>query len=246
MLSTDPCTLSPLSTPGYLSRTDSGPEAGKKKDTNYGIIASLRVKASWDGGDGTVLFLWSVTLTGLLPDALVCTGMCVNRISQVLGHNDHLYLKLPKGIRNWQSFLALFMASQAIFILIFPNTAFDLGLTGVSNVSNPVASQYYAGTMLALAFLLWKFVSMNDKAVSRAVQTAALIHFTLLFLVDILYALRNDGLSILFDTLTLTICAIRLAVVLLCMFYLGRLGAATSGLRKSPSYKDLIENSRKD
>jgi len=68
----------------------------------------------------------------------------------VLGHNEHLYLKLPRGYWNWQAFLAAILAFQAVFILIFPQSASQIGLVGVAEVTNPVPSQYYAATMLGM------------------------------------------------------------------------------------------------
>lgn len=70
------------------------------------------------------------------------------QISQVLGHNEHLYVKFPKGIWNWQAFLSAMLFVQAVLILFFPRQACQLKLLGIQQPHEKdglmMASKYYA------------------------------------------------------------------------------------------------------
>ncbi|OXA38103.1 hypothetical protein Fcan01_27143 [Folsomia candida] len=162
-----------------------------------------------------------------------------SKISQVLGHNEHLYLKLPKGYWNWQGFLASLLAFQAGFIILLPESSAQLGLIGVQTPTHYVPSQYYAVTMLALSYLIWKFLNIKDKMVTRATLVAILLHFSSLCAVDLLHAIRSGQWSTLVDVKGLTMMGLRGLTLIVSFTYLYRMGTATSGLRKSPSYKDV-------
>ncbi|CAL8081450.1 unnamed protein product [Orchesella dallaii] len=172
-----------------------------------------------------------------------------SKISQVLGHNEHLYVKFPRGVWNWQAFLSALLLVQALLILFFPRQACQLKLLGIQQQEEKeglmMASKYYAVSLLALSFILWRFMFIRDKGVARTVQLAALIHFSSLCAIDLVSAASTE-ISHLFDTTLLTVIGVRLGTVLICSIYLSRIGTATSGLRKSPSHKDLGECMRKD
>lgn len=74
------------------------------------------------------------------------------QISQVLGHNEHLYVKFPKGVWNWQAFLSAILFVQAVLILFFPRQASQLKLLGIQHQQDKeglmMASKYYAVSLL--------------------------------------------------------------------------------------------------
>lgn len=80
------------------------------------------------------------------------------QISQVLGHNEHLYVKFPKGVWNWQAFLSAMLFVQALLILFFPRQASQLKLLGIQRQQTQqqdneeeswmTASKYYAVALL--------------------------------------------------------------------------------------------------
>ena len=38
------------------------------------------------------------------------------QLSQILGHSEQLFVKLPKGLRSWQLFLAIFHTFSALWV----------------------------------------------------------------------------------------------------------------------------------
>lgn len=67
-------------------------------------------------------------------------------------------------------------------------------------ISTTAGGQYYGAALLALAFLSWKFLHVNDKMIIRATQFATLVHFTMICCVDVL-SILHYGLSAIFETL---------------------------------------------
>lgn len=96
------------------------------------------------------------------------------QISQVLGHNEHLYVKFPKGVWNWQAFLSAMLFVQALLILFFPRQASQLKLLGIQRQQTQqqdneeeswmTASKYYAVALLGtLHFTLLTIKLLSSK-----------------------------------------------------------------------------------
>ncbi|CAG2195775.1 unnamed protein product [Mytilus edulis] len=85
-----------------------------------------------------------------------------SKLSQILGHSDQLYVRLPPGLKIWQLVLALIFTVIALWAFIFPSHLYETT---------------FGDTSLSLVF--WFMVKAVDKELIRLLLLCSIIYFTL-------------------------------------------------------------------
>ncbi|CAH1785480.1 unnamed protein product, partial [Owenia fusiformis] len=118
-----------------------------------------------------------------------------SKLSQILGHSEQLYVKLPKGLRIWQLVTGLMFAFVALWALIFPCSLFDLSLeSATTGITLPI--RLYGATLLSLSVIFWSTLHSNDKDVIRWSLLASAIYFTVQTLVCPFYSGLFNGTAL--------------------------------------------------
>ncbi|KAH9499977.1 hypothetical protein Btru_076087, partial [Bulinus truncatus] len=71
-----------------------------------------------------------------------------SKLSQILGHSDQLYIRLPYGLRLWQLLIAVMFTFYGLWSLILPSHILQttLGASGSDDVVLPV--RLYGGALI--------------------------------------------------------------------------------------------------
>ncbi|XP_076313242.1 tumor protein p53-inducible protein 11-like isoform X6 [Tachypleus tridentatus] len=160
-----------------------------------------------------------------------------SKISQVLGHNEHLFVKFPRGFQVWHLSVAIIFTLCGLMNLFLPDQWYDITLKHqvIGDLNANLATRFYGITLLALAFVLWSFWGTYDKNIARVLLSAvALCHF--LQLIAMILHTWNEGELRLRRLLALVV---RLILVSLNGYFYWALGRNPMGIRKSASFKDL-------
>ncbi|GAB6025659.1 hypothetical protein CHUAL_011650 [Chamberlinius hualienensis] len=165
-----------------------------------------------------------------------------SKISQLLGHNEHLYVKFPRGFWIWHLILASLLTIQGFLAVILPRHFHFLVTEEESDETTLgpdaiFATRLNGATLLGMAVFVWSSQGTTEKAQAR-VSLAAITTYTLLQLfVNAAWLLHYQS-SLSASTIGFLIT--RAFVVLVSIGYYHCIGRSTAGLRKSASYKDLV------
>ncbi|XP_076369955.1 tumor protein p53-inducible protein 11-like isoform X2 [Tachypleus tridentatus] len=161
-----------------------------------------------------------------------------SKISQVLGYNEHLFVKFPKGYTVWYFSMAIFFTVSGV-INYLPSSNFcqgsskstmDQDLTALSN-------RFYGASQLAFATIFWCFWNTTDKTVVRRLIAAVqLAHFLQLTAV-ILYSWNEEWKG----GRRLGNLVVRLFAACLNGYFYRAVGSSNAGIRKSFSLRDLSD-----
>ncbi|GIX77090.1 tumor protein p53-inducible protein 11 [Caerostris darwini] len=84
-----------------------------------------------------------------------------SKISQLLGHNEHLYVKFPRGYWMWHLSVALIFTLLGLNNLFFPENSYDLPRRNETSHQDDLACRFYGCTSLVNG-LLWTYCHQNS------------------------------------------------------------------------------------
>ncbi|XP_062568221.1 tumor protein p53-inducible protein 11-like isoform X5 [Saccostrea cucullata] len=100
-----------------------------------------------------------------------------SKLSQILGHSDQLYIRLPPGLRIWQIAMAIIMTVMASWAFIFPRHLFTTMYDG--EYENTLPIRLYGVALLCLSLLYWYTVNTVDKDMIRLLLLCSILFFSL-------------------------------------------------------------------
>lgn len=140
-----------------------------------------------------------------------------SKLSQILGHSDQLYVRLPNGLRVWQFMLALLFTVIAAWALIFPQNLYETTIHAVEHQCVTLPVRFYGAALLSLAWVFWSTLHAIDRDVIKTSLLTSIIYFTAHVLVTSVFMM----LSTLTDTtspIMLLVCAV-IIISPSCYFY---------------------------
>ncbi|KAL8592109.1 hypothetical protein ACOMHN_032579 [Nucella lapillus] len=111
-----------------------------------------------------------------------------SKLSQILGHSDQLYVKLPWGLRVWQLVLAVSFTVTSLWALVFPSHLLDVTLAANEVEHVTVSVRLYGTALLALALFHWNTFHSIDRDAIRVALLSSLLFFSLQTVVSTLSA----------------------------------------------------------
>ncbi|KAK7099241.1 hypothetical protein V1264_003417 [Littorina saxatilis] len=102
-----------------------------------------------------------------------------SKLSQILGHSDQLYVKLPWGLRAWQFVLALSFTIVSLWALILPSHIFDVTFEADEGKYVALPVRFYGIALLALSLFHWNALGCGDRDVIRISLLSSVIYFSL-------------------------------------------------------------------
>ncbi|KAK3598760.1 hypothetical protein CHS0354_015556 [Potamilus streckersoni] len=102
-----------------------------------------------------------------------------SKLSQILGHSDQLYIRLPSGLRIWQIVLVLIFFAMALWALVFPSHYYLVMFETEVGESSYLPIRMYAIALFSLSLVYWKTLQTSDKDVIRIVLLSTAVFFTL-------------------------------------------------------------------
>ncbi|XP_046572141.1 tumor protein p53-inducible protein 11-like isoform X2 [Haliotis rubra] len=107
-----------------------------------------------------------------------------SKLSQILGHSDQLYIRLPQGLRVWQCLLAAMFTIIALWALVFPAHLFDISFETEEGKYLTLPVRLYGAALLSLSCLHWNTLQSQDRDVIRGSLLSSVIYFSLQTLVS--------------------------------------------------------------
>ncbi|XP_046329840.2 tumor protein p53-inducible protein 11-like isoform X3 [Haliotis rufescens] len=118
-----------------------------------------------------------------------------SKLSQILGHSDQLYIRLPQGLRVWQCMLAAMFTIIALWALVFPAHLFDISFETEEGKYLTLPVRLYGAALLSLSLLHWNTLQSQDRDVIRGSLLSSVIYFSLQTIVTGLHLLWTGSLS---------------------------------------------------
>lgn len=109
-----------------------------------------------------------------------------SKLSQILGHSDQLYVRLPWGLRVWQFVLAVSFTVASLWALVFPSQIFDVTLEAEEAKYVTLPVRLYGTALLALSLFHWNTLHATDRDVIRVALLSSVIYFSLQTVVALL------------------------------------------------------------
>ncbi|XP_055998729.1 tumor protein p53-inducible protein 11-like isoform X4 [Ostrea edulis] len=106
-----------------------------------------------------------------------------SKLSQILGHSDQLYIRLPPGLRIWQIAMAIIMSVMAIWAFTFPRHLFTTMYAG--EYENTLPIRLYGVSLVCISLMYWYTVNTVDKDMIRLLLLSSILFFTLHTIVTI-------------------------------------------------------------
>ncbi|GFY70557.1 tumor protein p53-inducible protein 11 [Trichonephila inaurata madagascariensis] len=157
-----------------------------------------------------------------------------SKISQLLGHNEHLYVKFPRGYWIWHLSMALIFTLLGLNNLFFPDNSYDVPRRDETVPREDLACRFYGCVSLALAFLLWSFWGTMDKGVVRTLLLATALCHGLQIL-----ALATSQWGSLLNWRMMMYLLVRSVLVLPNAYFYRNIGFCGLRMRKSTSFNNL-------
>lgn len=105
-----------------------------------------------------------------------------SKLSQILGHSDQLYIRLPSGLRIWQILLAILFSVMSLWALIFPSHYF-VSMYEIDGQGYTFPVRLYASALVCIAVMYWSTIQASDRDVIRLVLLSSIVFFALQTLV---------------------------------------------------------------
>ncbi|XP_069134030.1 tumor protein p53-inducible protein 11-like isoform X1 [Argopecten irradians] len=102
-----------------------------------------------------------------------------SKLSQILGHSDQLYVRLPPGLRIWHIFLATVFSAIAVWAFMFPAHLFDSTFNTDEGQNLRLPVRLYGTALICLSMIFWNTLNTVDKDIIRLVLLSSVIFFTL-------------------------------------------------------------------
>ncbi|XP_060552821.1 tumor protein p53-inducible protein 11-like [Ruditapes philippinarum] len=100
------------------------------------------------------------------------------QLSQILGHSDQLYIRLPSGLRFWQIILAVVFSILSLWALMFPGHYFH-AMYDMDGSSFTFPIRLYACALICISVMYWSTVQAADRHVIRMILLSSVVFFTL-------------------------------------------------------------------
>ncbi|KAK3102840.1 hypothetical protein FSP39_014337 [Pinctada imbricata] len=110
-----------------------------------------------------------------------------SKLSQILGHNDQLYVRLPPGLRIWQIVLAVIFSIMALWAFIFPVHMFNTVFESEDGSTLQLPIRLYSIALLCLSLVNWYTINSVDKDMIRLLLLCSMMFFALQTIVSALY-----------------------------------------------------------
>lgn len=165
-----------------------------------------------------------------------------SKISQVLGHNEHLFVRLPRCYWVWHLSMAMVFTAAGVTHIFSPYAKPDS--SSHKEVTQPMQmmTSLYGSVLLGFAFLLWSFFGTTDKSIARGLMSAIVIAMLAQLFALLSFAYQHA----VWDNQVHTDICIRLFLLSGSGYYFYAIGSSRAGLRKSLSNKDLREKPTPD
>ncbi|XP_069158038.1 LOW QUALITY PROTEIN: tumor protein p53-inducible protein 11-like [Procambarus clarkii] len=174
-----------------------------------------------------------------------------SKISQVLGHNEHLYVRLPRGFWSAHVLMGAGVTVETLLLLLFPGIAAHLGVMPPDMTeadddpqgAGVTASRVAGAALAGLCVFVWSLLGTSDKHYARTMLLSMLTYHILSICVGAASAFtqQNEDEALLENRLVMII-GMRAVMCLICLAYFYSIGEPTFGIRKSTSYKDLAKD----
>ncbi|KAK8381807.1 hypothetical protein O3P69_015077 [Scylla paramamosain] len=103
-----------------------------------------------------------------------------SKISQVLGHNEHLYVKLPRGFWSAHVAMGVGVTLEAGLLLLTPGLASRLGLMPCGDDDDDdddtTASRVAGAALAGLCVFVWSLLGTSDKHYARTMLLSMLTY----------------------------------------------------------------------
>ncbi|KAL4224496.1 hypothetical protein ACF0H5_015197 [Mactra antiquata] len=101
-----------------------------------------------------------------------------SKLSQILGHSDQLFIRLPGGLRIWQIILAGVLSILSLWALVFPGHYF-YAMYDIDGSLHTFPIRLYACALICISVIYWSTVQASDRNVIRMVLLSSVVFFTL-------------------------------------------------------------------
>ncbi|BFZ15752.1 hypothetical protein BsWGS_18790 [Bradybaena similaris] len=105
-----------------------------------------------------------------------------SKLSQILGHSDQLYIRLPYGLRLWQLLVAVMFTLTGLWALILPSHLLNTSDNGGEYISLP--GRLYGGAVISLSIVYWMTLSSQDRDIIRMCMLSSMVYFVIQFVVS--------------------------------------------------------------
>lgn len=161
-----------------------------------------------------------------------------SKISQLLGHNEHLYVKFPRGYYTWHITMTLIFGFLGFINLFYPDYSFDIPkweneATKLSHQSD-LACRFYGCASLSIAFIFASFWGTMDKGIVRNLLLAGAVCHSLQVL-----ALISSQWGFLLNWRTLLYLLVRIVLIFPNVYFYRNIGLCGLRMRKSTSFNNL-------
>ncbi|GFO01051.1 tumor protein p53-inducible protein 11 [Plakobranchus ocellatus] len=109
-----------------------------------------------------------------------------SKLSQILGHSDQLYIRLPYGLRVWQLLLAIMFSVVGAWAIILPSHLFQSALEVGEGDHVTLPIRLYGGALVSLSLVFWVTLSSQDRDTIRMCLLASIVYFTIQIVVSAL------------------------------------------------------------
>ncbi|XP_074659898.1 tumor protein p53-inducible protein 11-like isoform X2 [Tubulanus polymorphus] len=134
-----------------------------------------------------------------------------SKLSQILGHSEQLYVKLPRGLRIWQVLVSVMFTTTALWALLFPGHLFDLSFEENDGKHAQLPIRLYGAALLSLSIVFWSTCQSVDRDVIRWSLMSTIVYFVI-------------------QIIACSISLVRYGITLACIFtLLGSLGCVIMG-----------------
>ncbi|GIX84774.1 tumor protein p53-inducible protein 11 [Caerostris extrusa] len=165
-----------------------------------------------------------------------------SKISQVLGHNEHLFVKLPRCFRLWHFMMAVAFTSVGVVYLCTSHAKQDSSSQKEIIPQVEMMANLYGSVLLGFSVMLWYFLGTTDKSIARGLMLSIVIAMLAQLSALLRFAYQNE----VWDKRTHTDIFARLSAMLGSGYFFWAIGSSRAGLRKSLSNKDLREKPTPD
>ena len=138
-----------------------------------------------------------------------------SKLSQILGHSDQLYVRLPPGLKFWQIIIASIFTVIALWAFIFPSHLFDTTFGEAKSDIIILPIRLYGSTLICLSLVFWYTVKTIDKELIRLSLLCSIIYFTLHTIVSALCV----PLSTSFCAIGLLLLCVRLVAICISSYF---------------------------
>jgi len=119
-----------------------------------------------------------------------------SKLSQILGHSEQLYVRIPKGLRIWQFLVALTFTGMALWAILCPKHLFTFVLQQEAGDATVLPTRLYGAALLSFAMIYWSAMQATDREVIRWALLSSATYFIIQIIVSFGSLLSASGLLI--------------------------------------------------